>query len=257
MKNVKYLALTAILVVSPLSLSACGRQKPAPIPIEVAEAEPPAPKAPFTDEREPDAEILIPDYEKYAGEPIADYARGGLALFSGLFSETTGLETITDNFKRPITRAEFAKLSRLFLEYKFDFSLALPEVSELDDTQDPDALKIYNAGLMRGRGRREFAPEGYIRREEAAACIINAAQAIEAHNPDLKARLEPPIAALPTEDAGDVSEQYGIEVRSTYANGLMTGATETKWAPNGALTVEQALRVFDNLYRFYSEKSEN
>jgi hypothetical protein len=166
--------------------------------------------------------------------------------------ETPGLSHLTDNCKRPITRLEFAKLSRLFLEYKFDLVLGLPDVSELDDTLDPDALKIYNAGLMRGRGRRAFAPEDYIRRDEAAACIVNAAQAIQSHNPGVTAALAPPIPKLPADDADKVSDNCDIEVRTVYANGLMTGTSDRLFTPNGTLTIEQTFRLFDNLYKLYT-----
>ncbi|GHU74099.1 hypothetical protein FACS1894188_01340 [Clostridia bacterium] len=200
-------------------------------------------------------QILIPDYEGYEGEPPSEWAVGGYDMFKPLFSKDDGLSNITKNFKRPITRLEFAKLTRLFLEYQFRITLETPAVSEFTDTSDTDALKVYNAGFIKGRGRRVFAPDELITRQEAAGCVVNATFAIEDYAP-VAARLTEPIPTLPTKDAGEVSANYGIEVRTAYANGFMTGVSEDMWMPNGTLTIEQALRLFNNVYDFYSNNGE-
>lgn len=98
---------------------------------------------------------------------------------------------------------------------------------------------LYALGIVNGRDETHFDPYGTITREEAATLLCKVAEryiwvGTETH--------------LTYEDAASVSEWARFYV--TWANeyGIMTGISETEFAPQGNYTVEQAVATVIRLY---------
>ena len=98
---------------------------------------------------------------------------------------------------------------------------------------------LFALGIVNGRDESHFDPHGTISREEAAALLCKTAEmymwiGTETH--------------LNYSDTQNISEWARFFV--TWANeyGIMTGITETEFAPHDAYTVEQAVATIVRLY---------
>jgi hypothetical protein len=81
------------------------------------------------------------------------------------------LSDSTVDYRRPITRVEFAGIAVRTYEYLTNTTVQPTSPNPFIDTQSTDALKALNAGLMVGRSDNEFDPNTSLTREEAAMAL--------------------------------------------------------------------------------------
>lgn len=98
---------------------------------------------------------------------------------------------------------------------------------------------LYALGIVNGKDETHFDPHGTISREEAATLLCKVAELYMWIGTETQ---------LTYSDTGNISEWARFFV--TWANeyGIMTGVTETEFAPQDAYTVEQAIATIIRLY---------
>ncbi len=145
------------------------------------------------------------------------------------------------DFGRKITREEFCTIAVKLYE-KLTGLAAVPGPDPFDDTDNPDILKAYGLGIVRGVSEHVFAPSNSITRQEICVMIFRALQAAGENT------LLPPGAPFPMDDAAQIASWAINEVKFCYHNEIMRGMTPTTIAPLGNTTREQGIVL---LYRTY------
>lgn len=107
------------------------------------------------------------------------------------------------------------------------------------DGVDDSVNMLFALGIVTGRDESHFDPYGTISREEAAALLCKTAEmymwiGTETH--------------LNYSDTQSISEWARFFVTWVNEYGIMTGVTETEFAPHDAYTVEQAVATIVRLY---------
>lgn len=110
-----------------------------------------------------------------------------------------------------------------------------------DDCKNADnSINIlYALGIVNGRDESSFDPYGTISREEAAALLCKTAEQYMWIGAE---------TSLNYSDAQSISEWARFYVTWTNEYGIMTGVTETEFAPHDSYTVEQAIATIVRLY---------
>ena len=156
----------------------------------------------------------------------------------------------TNKYSDNITREQFCVLLGNLIAvnenyvsldaYMFDNGGAyLRNYFEDCDGVDDSVNILYALGIVSGKDDTHFDPHGMITREEAAALLCKVAERYIWIGTE---------TTLPYSDAWSVSPWAQFYV--TWANeyGIMTGVTDTEFAPQGAYTVEQAVATVVRLY---------
>lgn len=179
-------------------------------------------------------------------------------------------QDMQDDYQKSITRAEFTKISMMFLSYKFgmpveefvDWYLSVhvdstgknPEF--LDDTfQDIKGSKyeyyIKCANSIRivyGKGDGIFDPDGLITREEAATMLL---RVYFCYGSGVK--LGPASENVDYfSDIKSISSWADTAVRYMYQWGVMKGVSDTHYGPKMNYTKEQCYTTFIRLNSVYS-----
>ncbi|MFZ5968098.1 MAG: S-layer homology domain-containing protein [Bacillota bacterium] len=162
-------------------------------------------------------------------------------------NELANLNVVTakvDSFFKPddkITRAEFADfvIRALGIELK-PFEGILKDVkAETDKAQSIEAA--FRAGIVKGVGNGNFAPENLIKREEIATMIMNAFS--------IKGNLEL-IKTLPDlvyKDTEEISSWAVENIKATYQLGIMKGRPGNIFGPKDNATRAEGAVMVKNL----------
>lgn len=224
--------------------SAPSAPEPEPEPAEPDTATPPAePAAPAvpTTPAVPDTPPA-PDSTAASAATASDWAREEVesAIRSGLVPPA-----LQSGYQNKITRAEFAHLAVVLVEQvtgssadRLLESLGREMDSPFQDTGDPYVLAAYALGIVNGRTRTTFDPDGSITRQEAAAMLARAAEMLGAPvSGDAKDfRDSGQFAAWAAEPIAYVSS-----VRAPDTNKpVMGGVGGKRFDPFGTYTREQA-----------------
>lgn len=177
---------------------------------------------------------------------------------------------LQNNYKTPMTRAEFAKLSVSFVAYHFDMqvdemvnwylsshvdgsgnALVFKEDSFTDIERNEHAyfIKCANSmNIVNGKGDNLFDPDAFITREEAATMLI---RVYFCYGSGVK--LGPKSAGVDCfSDVQDISPWADSAVRYMYQWDVMKGISDTSYAPKDYYTKEQSIATFLRLDGVYS-----
>ena len=156
---------------------------------------------------------------------------------------------IQGTFKNVITRAEFCRMSVMWLEYALGENIEAiltkknlsVDPSAFNDTQDEYILAAYALGVTSGTAPGKFTPDGPFTREQAATMLFNT---LKAYGADMTARPDAGYSDIQT------ASNWAIEaINFCYANRIMVGTSENPltFSPKATYTREQAIISFDNI----------
>lgn len=155
---------------------------------------------------------------------------------------------IMNNFKRNITREEFCTIVVKLYESLTGKS-ALPASNPFTDTKNPEILKAYNLGIVKGISATEFAPGNNITRQEICVMIYRA--------------LDVSIIGLDKDVSGSFlfSDQNRIaswaltEMKFAFKNQIMRGFEDNTIGPLQNTTREQAIVLLKRTFETFSDTS--
>jgi len=149
-------------------------------------------------------------------------------------------ENLQNHYASNITRAEFAAL--VVALYETITSTEITGRMQFNDTNDINVQKVGYLGVVTGLGDGSFAPNNGLTREQAAVMLSRLANVIG----------QPLSSSAPTfADNAQISSWAMDGVGQMQATGVMGGAGDNMFAPQGDYTREQSiitiLRLFDIL----------
>ncbi|MGO4348327.1 S-layer homology domain-containing protein [Paenibacillus sp. MCAF9] len=146
---------------------------------------------------------------------------------------------LQNNYKKLITRADFAKIIIRLLEVEksqtIDEILAEKQVVLSDnpftDTKVKEVVAAYLMGIVKGKGNGKFDPSGSITRQEAAVMLTNTAKVLGYKVPaDASAFADNSIIASWAKPSVDFVSMHDV----------MKGIGNNKFSPKGTYTRQQA-----------------
>ena len=189
--------------------------------------------------------VTLGNPAQYRG--ASDWAKDGLDKAVGYGFIT---DKIRDNMSDSITREEFAEVAvKLYELYTGRKAMAAPS-STFSDTTNVEILKAYQLGIVNGIGNNKFAPQVPINREQMAA-MLN--RAVEAIRPDA----DTSITGAPTfSDENEIAPYFVSNVKFMTKNGFINGVGNNRFAPKATSTREQAVIVAVRVYEAYAGLTE-
>lgn len=179
-------------------------------------------------------------------------------------------EDMQNNYTSNITRAEFAKISVLFVAYHFNLSveemvskylsehvdqfgnpLTFQEnaFTDIKGSEHEYYIKCANSmGIVVGKGEGKFDPDAHITRQEAATMLL---RVYFCYGGGVK--LGPKSAEVDNfYDVKEISSWADTAVRYMYQWDVMKGFSKTQYSPNSHYTREQCYITFLRLNNVYS-----
>ena len=141
----------------------------------------------------------------------------------------------------PISRAEFAAAAVCLYESLSGASAPAPQSSPFRDTSDPAVLQAYTLGVVQGVGEGRFAPDATLTREQAATMLGRVCELAFQGAVGTGAGLSP--QTLTFSDAGSIGDWARSYIGFFAAMGILDGMGNGRFAPQGTMTREQALKV--------------
>lgn len=189
--------------------------------------------------------VTLGNPAQYRG--ASDWAKDGLDKAAGYGFIT---DKIRDNMSGSITREEFAEVAvKLYELYTGRKATAAPS-STFTDTTNVEILKAYQLGIVNGIGNNKFSPQELINREQVAA-MLN--RAVEAIRPDA----DTSITGAPTfSDENEIAPYFINNVKFMAKNGFLNGVGNNRFAPKATSTREQAVIVAVRVYETYAGLTE-
>ncbi len=142
---------------------------------------------------------------------------------------------------KPINRLEFAAVSVKLYEA---FGGVPPRNTEnpFTDTDNTEVIQAYHAGITTGTSETTFSPEELLSREQAAT-MLTRIYSMTQKTADLTIGNVEKFA-----DDADISDWARESVYFMYANGIITGIGDNKFAPQN-MTPEQEAALYANSTR--------
>ena len=143
----------------------------------------------------------------------------------------------------PITRLEFAAVSVKAYEALSGVPAVPSAYNPFADTDDPDALKAYNAGIAIGVSANSFAPGSPLSREEAATMLARAFKKVFVRGWSFEADGQFPLQYAmpePFADDGKISAWAKDSVYFMASSGIILGTGANMFSPRATTSEEQA-----------------
>lgn len=135
-------------------------------------------------------------------------------------------------------QGEWSAIDNVIYERKLTNKLNSVSFSDCTD----DKIKFLSAaGIINGMGDGTFAPDTSITREQAAAILCRTAEF-------LGNKTMPTAVRHSYADKEDISDWAESSVACMNVMGIMKGASETEFSPQGHYTIEQAIATMIRLY---------
>lgn len=159
------------------------------------------------------------------------------------------ISRLAGSYDQNTTREEFCELVM-----RFYYEAGGKEISKLPknpfiDTKNPDVLKAYSIGAMKGVGKGRFAPGESITRLQACEAI---AAVIEELKPDISQK-----NTYTFSDSGKLSALSQERLGFCYGNGILQNSSPDKIIPDGPVPRENALVMVNRAYNKFFKESES
>ncbi|MGI6751131.1 MAG: S-layer homology domain-containing protein [Anaerovoracaceae bacterium] len=148
---------------------------------------------------------------------------------------------VEGDYKKQITREEFATIAVKLYE-KLSGKTATPAANPFTDTSNPEILKAYNIGIVKGTSATEFSPSKNITRQEICAMIK---RALKGSYPNLKTTFS---GDFPFVDAHKIASWALEDVKYAYQHDIMQGTSANTISPLSNTTREQAIALLKRTY---------
>ncbi|MGD0152621.1 MAG: S-layer homology domain-containing protein [Thermacetogeniaceae bacterium] len=148
------------------------------------------------------------------------------------------------DFKRPITRQEFCTIAVLLYQ-KLTGQTVTAGSDPFTDTSDPEIIKAYQLGIVKGTGPGQFSPGLNITRQEICVMIFNALdKAIGNLNKDTGGQ-------FPFDDQNQIAAWALDAMKFAYKNQIMSGVGNNLIDPLSNTTREQAIALIKRTYEAF------
>jgi len=192
------------------------------------------------------AKKLAEAKEKYAGKSLVDTpSEWAIVLVEDASGKELVIDEIRMDFRRHITREEFATLAVRLYEKLTDKKTKAFQSDYFVDTNNIEVIKAYNLGIVNGIGSRTFAPDKLVSRQEMCVMLM---KTLKASGMELEVKSDKNVFS----DMNDVASwaKESVEALSVNHN-IVSGVGENKLGVLENATREQAiilvLRLFDEL----------
>ena len=189
---------------------------------------------------------------------VSSWAQAEVQKAEALGLTEVAYETLGDDYRQPITRAQFCALALNFVARQEGSDVgSFRQIIEkykaaYDDTgivrpftdvsaEGDNATLAYYIGLVQGRGDGSFDPNGLLTRQEAAVML---ARAYQTYAGAAQAGTD----ALSFPDADKIADwaQEGVALMARWK--VMNGVEDGSFAPTGHYTIEQCLLTLLRLW---------
>lgn len=143
-------------------------------------------------------------------------------------------------FKQAITREEFCTIVVKLYE-KLSGKAAIASKNPFNDTQNPEILKAYGLGIVKGVSATSFSPRAQITRQEICVMIY---RALSAANLQLKE----PSVDFAFSDKGSIASWAYEAMHFAFENNIMKGLSDSIIGPKQNTTREQAIVLLKRTY---------
>lgn len=151
---------------------------------------------------------------------------------------------ILTDFARPITREEFCVIV-LLLYQKLTGQAVEATSSPFSDTSNPEIIKAYQLGIVKGTGEGKFSPALSITRQEIATMIF---RALQKAFPSLISSTE---RSLPFSDQDQIADWALEAVKFVNQYGIMKGIGGNRIDPLSNTTREQGIVLIKRTYESF------
>lgn len=155
------------------------------------------------------------------------------------------LKGITDIlYKENISRESFCEIVYNMLVKTSDKTLLAPTETPFEDTENKKVALLHSEGIINGKGKRTFAPNDILTREESATILYRLAEYMELDMPQ----------SIYSEDVEYYADKDMISKWAFNAvfymkeMGIMVGTSDTEFSPKDTYTAEQAIATVIRLY---------
>lgn len=152
------------------------------------------------------------------------------------------------NYRKSITREEFSTIVVKLYENITGVKASVGS-DPFTDTSNPEVLKAYNLGIVKGKSPSIFAPKEYITRQEISVMIF---RALKVAIPDVSKTVT---GDFPFLDTQDIASWALNPVKFTYQNDIMNGSGG-KILPLENTTREQAVVLVKRTYMSFKDSIE-
>ena len=149
----------------------------------------------------------------------------------------------TIDLRRPISRVEFASVALKAYENLADTIVEPVDYNPFTDTQDMDALKTLDIGIMVGLSQTIFSPHTELTREQAATVLTRVYKRATIDDWSFETDADYPLVYTPPEpfaDDADISNWARDGVYFMAASGIINGIGYNIFAPRAVTSVQQA-----------------
>jgi len=175
--------------------------------------------------------------------PHTPWATDGLEKARDMDLIPDALIAANIDYRRPITRAEFAGIAVRAFEIFTKTTVVASPTDTFTDTVNTDALKAHSAGIMVGTADAQFLPNRILTREEAAEALTRVFKAATIPgwtyetNADFPLHFVPP---PPFADDARISPWTREGVYFMAANEVLQGIGNNYFAPNPTSSQDEA-----------------
>ena len=148
---------------------------------------------------------------------------------------------VEKNFQKLITREEFSTIAVKLFE-KLSGKTATVKENPFTDTSNPEILKAYAIGIVKGTGATTFSPSNNITRQEICVMIQ---RALKASYPNLDIDIS---GDFPFNDLNKIADWAIDSMKYAYKNEIMKGTGSTTISPLNNTTREQAIALLKRTY---------
>lgn len=176
---------------------------------------------------------------------VANYCSNWSADYIVQARDLGFLKGITDIlYKENITREKFCEIVYNMLVKTSDKTLLAPTETPFEDTDNKKVALLHSEGIINGKGKRAFAPNDILTREESATILYRLAEYMGLDMPQLTYSEDIEYYS----DKDMISEWAFNAVFYMKEMGIMVGTSDTKFSPQDPYTAEQAIATLIRLY---------
>lgn len=151
---------------------------------------------------------------------------------------------IMRDFNRLITREEFCTIV-VKLYQKLTNQTVTANSNPFSDTTNPEVIKAYQLGIVKGTGQGQFSPDLFITRQEICVMIFNA---LDKSNSTLDKNTDGP---FPFADQNQIAEWALNAMKFAYKNQIMKGVGDKQIDPLNNTTREQAIALLKRTFEAF------
>ena len=151
---------------------------------------------------------------------------------------------LLNDYQTQITREEFSEMAVMLYEALSGEIARNQSQNPFTDTSNPEVLKAYDLGIVKGFGDGTFRPDRTITREEIAALLFRTLEKVDS-------KITQGTYTIGFSDRAQISIWFRNEVGFMSKNGIINGIGSNTFAPKLETTREQAIALVVRLFDQY------